>query len=69
MTQQHEIPNPALDEVLATSGTALQEAQGNPDRADDIFNSAMSRCLGSYPRHKLLTHFCEVPKEKNVLEQ
>lgn len=69
MTQQHEIPNPALDEVLAASGTALQEAQGNPDRAYDIFNSAMSRCLGSYPRHKLLTHFCEVPKEKNVLEQ
>lgn len=64
------IPNPALNEVLSTIGiVALHDAHDNPEKADAIFSSTVSRFVDRYPDHKIVTPLGEEARQQNMLEQ
>lgn len=46
----------------------LQDAQGNPEKVDAIFSSTVSRFVGHYPHHKLLTHLGEAAKDWTAVD-
>lgn len=58
-------------EVLAAIGLwALRDMQGQPERAQAMFEALQKRFDGRYPEHKILSHFrAEASEPKDVTDE